>query len=104
MYIPLPSSPLIYSPSPRTFKWDGVEFYQSPNLQQLQHFAVLLALHGLCKSAGILSHKDYFKMRRMVFIVHVAVLEAQSHGARTGVHPTPLLKEINFVKTTYINL
>ena len=52
MYIPLPSSPLIYSPSPRTFKWDGVKFYQSPNLQQLQHFAVLLALNGLCKSAG----------------------------------------------------
>jgi len=79
MYIPLPS--------PRTFKWDGVEFYQSPNLQQLQHFAVLLALHGLCKSAGILSHKDYFKMRWMVFMLLCLKLNRMEHA--------PLLKEIN---------
>ena len=84
--LPIATALNVYPPtlSPRTFKWEVVKFYQSPNLQQLQHFAVLLALHDCVNLPGILSHKDYFKMRWMVLMVHVAVLETQSHGARTA--------------------
>ena len=72
MYIPLPSSsPLIYSLSP----WLCMDCVNPP---------------------GILSHKDYFKMRWMVFMLLCLKLNRMEHA--------PLLKEINFVKTTYANL
>jgi len=87
--LPIATALNVYPPtlSPRTFKWEVVKFYQSPNLQQLQHFAVLLALHDCVNLPGILSHKDYFKMRWMVFMLLCLKLNRMEHA--------PLLNEGN---------
>ena len=98
--LPIATTLNVYPPtlSPRTFKWEVVKFYQSPNLQQLQHFAVLLALHGLCKSAESCHIRTTSKCAGWCswFMLLCLKLNRMEHA--------PLLKEINFVKTTYTNL